>query len=180
MSKDPIDKTLSALHFENYRLGFKPNQTHAKILESAIQRLESQPVEDSGDDLDTTLHHLKTLKQDLVSIQEVVVLAIQLHNLRDQIRENGFLLYRPDDAEEVLNEFHAWFEKMKIEQRKRQWRNFASLRHFWPQADWERKRAMVELFATNSRRRLEWGTLNLRIALPLRIGRWASRMCRKF
>lgn len=177
MTKDPLDKWLDALQFENYRLQFKPNQTHAEILKAQIRELESQPVADiAGNDLVATLHHLEQLKQDLTSVQQLIELAKQLRNLREQMREKGFLSYSPSDADEVLNGFHAWFEKTKIEQRERQWRNLASLRQFWPEADGPRRRRMVELFATYSRRRLMWGTLNLKIGTPLRIGRWASRM----
>lgn len=177
MTKDPLDKWLDALYFENYRLQFKPNQTHAAILKAQIRELESQPVADiAGNDLVATLHHLEQLKQDLASVQQLIELAKQLRKLREQMREKGFLLYSQSDADEVLNGFHAWFEKTKIEQRERQWRNLASLRQFWPEADGPRRRRMVELFATYSRRRLMWGTLNLRIGAPLRIGRWVSRM----
>ncbi|CAD6591108.1 MAG: hypothetical protein ASARMPREDX12_004923 [Alectoria sarmentosa] len=177
MTKDPLDKWLDALHFENYRLQFKPNQTHAAILKAQIRELESQPVADiAGNDLVATLHHLKQLKKDLASVQQLIDLAKQLRKLREQMREKGFLLYSQSDADEVLNGFHAWFEKTKIEQRERQWRNLASLRQFWPEADGPRRRRMVELFATYSRRRLMWGTLNLKIGAPLRIGRWLWKL----
>ena len=181
MPNDAIDKWLEALQFETYRLGFKPNQIHAEILQSQIQILESQPVvEIAGNDLDAKLHQLETLKQDLASVQQLIDLAMQLRNLRDQMRENGFLVYNPDDANQVLDGFHAWFEKKKTEQREMQWRNLAFFRHFWPKADLARRRRMLELLAMYGRRRLIWGTLNFRIGTPLKIGRWASRMYKRY
>lgn len=181
MSRDPIDKWLDALVFENYRLQFKPNHIHAEILQSQIRELESQPVARiDGNHLEETLNRLECLKQDLASVHQMIDLAVQLRHIRDQIREKGVLLYSPADADEVLDAFYTWFEKTKIEHRARQWQNIASLKHFWPKADVARRRRIVELFATYSRRRLMWGTLNLRIATPLRIGRWASRMYKKF
>lgn len=181
MSRDPLDKWLDALRFEIYRLQFMPNPMHAKILESKIQEFESQPVvEIAGNDFNTALQKLETLKQDFASIQQLIHLAIELRNLRDQMREKGFLMFSPNDADEVLNGFHAWFEKTKMEQRKRQWRNFAHLRHFWPKADGPTRRQMVELFATYGRRRFKWGLMNLQIGAPLKIGRWASRMYRRY
>ncbi len=180
MSRDPIDKWLDALQFENYRLQFKPNQIHAEILQTQIQQLESQPVAAiASNNLDETLHNLESLKQDLASVQHLIGLAVQLRSLRDQMREKGFLLFSPDDADEVLDGFHAYFEKMKVEQRERQWRNLASLKHFWPKADGPRRRRIVELFATYSRRRFVWGFTNLQIGTPLRIGRWASKMYKR-
>lgn len=181
MSRDPIDKWLDALQFENYRLQFKPNQIHAEILQSQIRELESQPVAGiAGNLLEETFHRLECLKQDLASVQQMIDLAIQLRHLRDEIREKGFLLYSPTDADEVLDGFHAWFEKTKIEQRERQWRNLASFQYYWPKADGVKRRRMVELFVTYSRRRLLWGTMNLKIVTPLKIGRWASRMYKKY
>lgn len=181
MSRDPVDKWLDALWFEIYRLQFTPNQTHANILQSQIQELESQPVaEIAGNDFDTMLQNLETLKQDVASIEQLIHLAEQLRNLRDQMREKGFLAYSPNDADDVFNGFHAWFEKTKIEQRERQWRNIAHLRHFWPKADGPRRRQMVELFAKYSRRRLKWGLMNLQIGTPLKIGRWAIRVYKRY
>lgn len=177
MSRDPIDKWLDALQFENYRLSFKPHLIHAEILESQIREMESLPLDKiAGDDLDAALKRLESLKQDLASTQQLLGLAAQLRNVRDQISEKGIFNYNPEDANEILNDFHAWFEKSKIEQRERQWRNLASLKHFWPQADGARRRRMVELFATYARRRLTWGIGNFKMTIPLRIGRWAGRM----
>ena len=181
MLKDPVDKWLDALRFEVYRLQFTPNPTHAKILQSQIQELESQPVTEIADnDFGTMFQNLETLKQDVASIEQLIHLAEQLRNLRDQMREKGFLAYSLDDADEVFNGFHAWFEKAKIEQRERQWRNLAYLRHFWPNADGPRRRQMADLFATYSRRRLKWGFMNLRIGTPLKIGRWAIRIIKRY
>lgn len=181
MSEDHVDKWLDALRFEIYRLQFTPNRTHAKILQSQIQELESQPVaEVGGKDLNTTIHNLAALKQDLASVQQLIDLAIQLRNLRDQMREKGFLSYSPTDADEIFNGFHAWFEKAKIEQRERQWRNLAHLRHFWPKVDGPRRRQMVDLFATYSRQRLKWGIMNIQIGTPLKIGRWAIKIYKRY
>ena len=181
MSKDPIDKWLNALQFENYRLQFTPNPIHAKVLQSQIQELESQPVAQiDGNNLQATIQRLENLKQDLASVQQLINLATELRKLRDQMREKGFLLSNPEDTDEVLDGFHVWFEKKKIEQREEQWRNIASFKQFWPKADGPRRRRMVELFATYGRRRLKWGMLNLKIGTPLRIGRWASRISKRF
>ena len=180
MSKDTIDKWLDALQFENYRLQFKPNQIHAEILQSQIRELESRPVAAvTGNNLDQTLRNLESLKQDLASVQNLIGLAIQLRNFRDRMREEGFLLFSPGDADEVLDGFHAFFEKTKVEQRQRQWQNLASLRQFWPEADGPRRRRIVELFMMYTRRRFMWGLMNLQIGTPLRIGRWASRMYKR-
>ena len=177
MSRDPIDKWLDALLFENHRLQFTPSPIHSEILQSQIRELESQPVAGfNANHVGDILRRLECLKQDLASIQQMIVLATQLRHLRDQIRENGYLLYSPTGIDRTLDAFHNWFEKTKIEHRKRQRKNFAALKHFWPTADVARRRRIVELFATYGRRRLVWGMFNLQTSTPLRIGRWAIRM----
>ncbi len=176
MSRDPIDKWLDALEFENYRLSFWPSPNHADMLESQILELESQPIADmSGDDLDTMLQRLENLKQDLASARQLIDCALQVRNLREQMRQKGILQINPDEADEALDGFHSFFEKSKIQQRERQWRNLTSLKQFWPHADGTRRRRMANLFATYTRRRLLWGTGNLAFSLPLKIRLWATR-----
>lgn len=168
MSKKLIDQWLDALHFENDRLKFMPTQLHSMILQSQIRKLESQPVAGiARDDLHARIHRLDVLKQDLASARQLIDLAYQL-------RERSI-----DDAEEVLDGIHAWFEKTKIGRRERQWQNLAFLRSSWPKADGARRRRMVQLFATYSRRRLRCGAFYLRIGTLLRIKMWACRMYKR-
>lgn len=181
MSKDPIDKWLDALQFENYRLQFTPNHIHVKVLQSQIQQLESQPVDEiDGNDLEATLQRLGTLKQDLASVQQLMDLATELRKLRDEMREKGLFLSPPVETDDVLDAMHAFLEVKKYEQRARQWRNLDSLRHLWPKADGPRRRRIAELLTTYSRRRFTWGMLNLKLGTPLRIARWAIRMYKKY
>ena len=178
MSSNAIDKWLDDLEFENYRLSFTPTRLHAQILESRIRLIESLPVTEQVDhDLVRIVKNLETLKRDLASVQELIGLTLQLRDLRDQMLQKGFLQFAPEDGVETFDGFHTWYERKKLEQRRRQRLNFAFLRHFYPMADKARKRRMVDLFATYSRRRFMWGTWNLRFGTPARIGRWASRMC---
>ena len=188
MARDPLGHWLHALRFEIYRLQFWPGQIRAEILKSEIRKLESQPVEGSGSDLDTSLQNLETLKQDLADMQEEMALIGQLMSMRNQLhgsmrehlRGNGDVSHSMGDANEIFNKLHNWYEKKKLEQRMIQWRNFAILRHFWPKVDWETKRTVVQMFGLYSKRRLMWGALNLRIGLPLRMGRLASRLGKRF
>ncbi|KAL9126911.1 MAG: hypothetical protein Q9175_007837 [Cornicularia normoerica] len=142
MSKDAIDKWLDALRFDIYRLGVKPDQLHADTLAVEIDRLERLPVTAMGNDLHARLDDLESAKQDLASIQHLIGLTIHLRNLRDQMRENGFLKYSIADADQVLDGLHAWLEKTKREQRERQWRNLTFFRRFWPEADGSTRRQM--------------------------------------
>ena len=181
MSEYTIDRWIHALEFENYRLQFKPNNIHVKILQSEIQVMESMPAAAAiGDgNLDQTLQNLESLKQDLASGEHIIGLAIQLRNFKDQMREKGVLQFNLDAADEILEGIQASFDKRKIEQRQRQWRNLASLRKFWPEADGPRRRRIVELLRTYTRRRFMWGLLNLQMGTPVRLSRWASRMYKR-
>lgn len=178
MPVQPIDRWLEALKFENYRLGFMPKLSDAKVLQTEIRELESQPVAEiaGNDDFDARYFSLIVMKQDLASIQQMGELAIRLLNLREQMREKGFLVSSLDEADEIFDGFHAWVEKSKLEQRKRQWQHLRFVRLFWPKADMARRRRIAEMLAVYGRRRFRWGTLHLAIGPPARVGRWASRM----
>ena len=171
MSIDPIDKWLDALHFENQRLSFRPNPMYVEILEEQIRKLESTPLDvAAGYELDEILQNLQSLKQDLASVKQLLSFAERLQNLRTQMRESGPLQYSPDEAEEVMNGFNAYFQKAKIDQRNRQRQHLASLWQFGPQADAVRRRRIVQLFKTYAKRRLMWGGMNLLLTGPLRLG----------
>ena len=171
-----MDKWLEALRFENYRLSFTPNPIHAEMLQSHINRLESEPTAGlSTDELDGKLHRLEAMKKDLASVNQLISLREKLHGVSQQLQKEGYFQFSPEDAIETFDGLNAWFEKTKTEQRERQSRNLASLKRFWPQADGARKTRIAELLATYARKRYVWGSLNLRMAAPVKVGRWATR-----
>ena len=181
MSSNTVDKWLDALRFENYRLQFRPHPIDAEEIRSQIQALEARPVATiAHGDFDTLLHKLDSLKEDLASVEQTIELLSQIRELRGQIREKGFLEYDVDQAGEVIDNLHFRSEKNKMDQRQRQWRHLASLRRVWPEADAARRKGIVQLLGTYSKRRFVCGATNLRIGTVTRIGRWASRMCKKY
>lgn len=181
MSSNTVDKWLDELRFENYRLQFRPHPIDAEEIRSQIQALEARPVATiAHGDFDTLLHKLDSLKEDLVSVEQTIELLSQIREFRGQIREKGFLAYDVDQAGEVIDNLHFRSEKNKMDQRQRQWRHLASLRRVWPEADAARRKGIVQLLGTYSKRRFLCGATNLRIGTVTRIGRWASRMCKKY
>ena len=180
MSQRTIDTWLRSLSFQSYRLTFMPDKYHSGLLLAAIQAFESIPVtEENIDRLRIRLIELEDLKEDLASVQQLVSLAEKIAKIRDQVRDKGFFHFDEDEAEEALHGISDWFEKRRIEQRRQQWMNLLLFRHFWPKADNRRKRRMVEVFATYGRRRLIWGAVRLRVATPVKVAMWATRMYRR-
>lgn len=180
MSENVIDEWLKSLKFENYRLEYTPKYTRAKVLEATIRNIESQPIDGAfAKDFGGTLLQLEILKKDLASMHEMNDLVERLHILRDRLREQDFLSFHPESAAQVMEGLQAWFEKKKIEQRKRQRLNVASLGRLWPNADQARKRQMVKLFVTYGRRRFAWGTLNILLSSMLRLGLWTNRRMKR-
>lgn len=180
MFRPGIDTWLSRLSFQSYRLTFLPDKYHSGLLLATIQAVESMPVtEENIDRLGITLGQLEDLKRDLASVQQLVSLAEKVANIRDQMRDKGFYHFDGDEAEEALYGISNWFEKKRIWQKHQQRVDLRMFRYYWPRADNRRKRQMVQVFATYGRRRLMWGAIRLRVATPVKVAMWATRMYRR-
>ena len=174
MSQDPIDQWLESLRFEIYRLQFRPGPmqpNNVLVLRSQIDKLKSQQVATlSGKTLETTLHRIDALEQDLASFEQIIRMVAKLDDTRKLVRKSGATdLTARDDMLEAVGDYTAWFEKKTIGQRESQRRNLASLRLFWPKADWSRRKLMVGLFATYGMRRFASGAKNISLQWPLKV-----------
>ena len=174
MSKNPIDKWLDAMEFEMFRLK-STYEMSTEILESRIKQLESMPVtKGTRNNFKEKNHQLVCLKQDLQSLRVLESSYRKIKQAREQMREKGF--HDPGlKVHEIHSKYDTIFEKMKIEQRERQWQHLASLRQLWPKADDARKRRMVGLFAKYAGMRLGTGITNSLLVIPQKMARWFAK-----
>ena len=176
MTRNPADKWLEAIKFELFRLSPKHDRFSTGRLESAIKYLESTPVTTKGAriDLHEQIHQLDCLRHDLGVFRAQLDWTRKGKRIQDRARDRGRPMRGPE-FRDAFNGLDASFEKIKMEQRERQWRHFASFGQVWPSAGAANKAQMVKWLAIYSRRRLRIGTANSLRAVPTMILRWWTR-----
>ena len=180
MSKELIDHWLDDVEFEDFRLSFRPTALHLELLRAQIQRMESMPVtEEASGDLERTISRLDRLKQDLRHLQDLSGIVSRAEKVRYQVQEKGMVAFRPEEANEILDDIHSWLQELKHKQRLRQHVTLGYFTHFWPMADQARRKRMIGLFATYGKKRLMWGARKFAISTPLKFVRWVGRSYKK-